>query len=112
LYKGEKHIAISFLLVFILPIMYQPIHILRHHAHKYNCSFESCHRDDSGHPVFQKNNHCFVCEYEFTVTSLPEEFDIPFVESCVNELNPAKVQDIFSFEVILHTSPRAPPLLF
>ena len=111
MYKGEKHIAVSFLLVFILPAFYQPIHILGHHGHKYNYSFESCHSDDSGHPVFQKNNHCVVCEYEFTITNLPDNFDIPFVEVSVNELNPSKVRDIFSFEVILHTSPRSPPFL-
>jgi hypothetical protein len=111
LFKELKHIAISLLLVFIIPIIYQPVHIVRHHSNKkHDCSHGICRVvKNPGAPVVQKNEHCFICEYEFTVTNLPDEFDIPFVEAFVGELMPAKIQDIFSFEVILHTSPRAPP---
>lgn len=111
MYKGEKYIAISFLLVFLLPIIYQPVHTIGHHSYKHNCSITSSPGAEQGYPVFQKNEHCYICEYEFTVTDLPDEFNIPFVEIFLNELTPAKVQDIFSFDVILHTSPRAPPFL-
>jgi len=109
LYKGEKHIAISFLLVFLLPILYQPVHIVQHHLHKNSFSGGPCCETKCGYPVFQRDNHCFICEYEFTVTNLPDDFDIPFVEAFAGELIPAKIQDLFSYEVTLHTSPRAPP---
>ena len=109
MYKGEKYIAISFLLVFLLPVAYQPIHFVEHHTSKHDCSSGFCKIAVPGHPVFQKDGHCFICDFEFTVSDLPEEYDTPFVENSLNDLKPAKVQDIFSFEVILHTSPRAPP---
>lgn len=109
MYKGEKYIAISFLLVFLLPVIYQPIHIIGHKGHNQNCSSGFCKVTESGHPVVQSNQHCFVCDFEFTVSDLPIEFDIPVAEAFVGELMPAKIEDIFSFEVILHTSPRAPP---
>jgi hypothetical protein len=94
-----------------LPIFYQPVHIVWHHGHKdYGCSHGICNAEKKpGPPVFLKNEHCLICEYEFTVPNLPDEIDIPFVEAFVSELIPAKIQDIFSFEIILHTSPRAPP---
>ena len=106
MYKGEKHIAISFLLVFLLPILYQPVHILEHHSQRSDCCLGNGYEDGV---AVQKDNHCYICEYEFTVTNLPVEFDIPFIEAFVRELIPAKIKDIFSFELILHTSPRAPP---
>ena len=109
MYKGEKHIAVLFLLVFLLPVLYQPIHIIGHKGHKQNCSSGFCNVTELGHPVVQSNQHCFVCDFEFTVSDLPIEYEIPFVDTCLNELIPAKIQDIFSFELILHTSPRAPP---
>lgn len=108
MYKGEKHIVISLLLVLLLPVVYQPLHILKHHSHLNGCWSNSCHENKA---AFQKNNHCFICEYEFTVTNLPGVFHNPFVDASVSELIPAKIQGIFSFEVIRHTSPRAPPFL-
>jgi hypothetical protein len=109
LYKGEKHIAVSFLLVFLLPVVYQPVHILGHHRHKYDCCVEFPHETKLGTPSFQNNEHCYVCEYEFTVTNLPDEFSIPYTEIFLDELKLEKTQNTFPYEVILHTSPRAPP---
>ncbi|QGY43978.1 hypothetical protein GM418_10010 [Maribellus comscasis] len=109
MYKEEKYIAISFLLVFLLPGVYQPFHVIEHHGHKHHCSHGICSLEEPGHPVFQKDEHCFVCDFEFTLSDLPREFNNLFCEYFLRDVRPLRVQDIFSFEVILSTSPRAPP---
>lgn len=111
MFRLEKHIAVSFLLVFLLPIVYQPAHTIRHRSQKHHSCAKNSHKKQQNNPDFQKNEHCYICEYEFTVTDLPTEFNIPFTEVFLNKLKPVKVQNIFSIDIILHTSPRAPPFL-
>lgn len=113
MFKGLQYIAISLLLIFVIAIGYQSVHIFLHHSQKEHvCSQGTCCAGNmQGNPVIQKNEHCPICEYEFTITNLPVEFNITFVESCLNELITAKIQHIFLYDVIFHTSPRAPPFL-
>ncbi|MCG6189877.1 hypothetical protein [Maribellus maritimus] len=109
MYKGEKHIAISFLLVFLLPSVYQPFHIVEHRGYEHDCSHGICNFEEPGHLVFQKEEHCFVCDFEFTLVDLPGEFNHLFCEYFQRDVRPVKLQDIFPFEAILSASPRAPP---
>ncbi len=113
MFKGLKYIGIPLLLIFIIPIVYQPLHNVRHHSQKeHDCSQGICRAvKKTGAPVVQKNEHCPICEYEFTTTNLPVEFKVPFVESHFSELIAAKIQDKFLCDVIFHASPRAPPFL-
>jgi len=111
--KRFKYIAVILLLIVAFPVIYQPVHIIQHNSHNRNdCSSGFCHAGEKpGLPIVQENGHCLICEYEFTVTDQPVKFNISFEALYFNELNPAKVQNLFSFDVILHTSPRAPPFL-
>jgi hypothetical protein len=111
LIKFKRHIAIFLLLVFVLPIGYQPVHIILHHSHYFyihDCPVK--HTQNAG-PLFEKNNHCYICEYEFTVIDLPKVHIDSYSEILLCELFPSKIQVIFYPEIDLQVSPRAPPCL-
>lgn len=111
--KGLKHIAISFLLIFVIPIIYQPVHIVLHHSDDGSECSHQCRttKKKTGFPGVQKDNHCFICEYEFTVTDLPEENGTTFSENCFAELKVAREQKSAVNEEFNLISPRAPPFL-
>lgn len=113
LFKGSKHIAISFLLMFIVPIIYQPIHIIQHHSHKKCDGNHSAYqtKNDSRNSGLKKINHCYICEFEFTVTDLPNK-EVPiFSEICFSELIIASEQNSFNSISIHLVCPRAPPCI-
>lgn len=109
----RKHIAIILLGVFIFPVVFQQVHIMRHHSHDHGACILVMDPDSpDGNKVSsqRKDSHCLLCEYKLSVISL---LDIVFITSTVNIIEDLEtelvsfcpLQILFSSE-----SPRAPPL--
>lgn len=72
--KRLKKAYIIFLaLIFAFPLIFQSIHIFQHHKHSHHSS-HICHSHHSFHHHHENDyefqvthDHCFICEYEFTV---------------------------------------------
>ena len=109
--KGLRHIDFILLLLFGIPTVYQPVHLIQHNSAKAHACFSGIYHagEKPGFPIVQANRHCLICEYKFTVTDLPAKFNIPFTELRFNELKQDNIQDRSFFEVIFQISPRAPP---
>ncbi len=107
--NGKNHIAFAFLWVFILPVLYQPVHIVMHHSHRGHGHLNDTENLTQKNNTFQKYNHCYICEFEFTVNGMPEEFIVPFSAVFLGKLGPVKIENGFFAEIILQSSPRAPP---
>lgn len=116
LLEFKKHIAVILLGIFIFPITFQSIHIVWHHSHcishKAIChNAVDCH-DYTGTAFIHSNssNHCPICEYQFSINTLP---DIPFFEAVISIIFVIYVilsvtkphQEIFAVK-----TPRAPPI--
>lgn len=114
----RKHIALLLFVVFLFPIVFQPVHIVWHHAHGYQCGHHHLHENVSGKDlqahaenVTEKEHVCAICEFHFAINDLPGH-------SFVCSVMPAKSR-IFNVLVTQHLyrqffsfkSPRAPPAL-
>lgn len=116
--KLNKHIALLLFGIFIFPVLFQPMHVLWHKSiAEFSCS--SCHfhyhlagqaETDEESAIESCNQHCLLCDYEFSITSIPEHF----VFEC--NIEKADKQSIISYLVqpqkpfAGNTSPRAPPV--
>ena len=75
-----QHIAFALLGIFVLPIVFQSVHIAYTHHNYTFCSthFESVDRQTTQEDHSAKYEtdhgaeHCLICEYEFAINTLPE----------------------------------------
>lgn len=114
----SKHIAFLLFGVFIFPILFQSVHIVRHHSHDIKCEHEHCHQtiaDKGFHSNVEINSEkeksCLICEFEFSINDLPE---IAFFSPAINviDFNYAEIATQEArIQVLSEKSPRAPPVL-
>lgn len=117
--KHIRHIAWVLWVVFAFPVTYQPLHIVWHHGHGESavCCHEAhvCHigyrENQSGERLAEKEDQCPVCDFRFSVNSVPVhtvvESYVPTVKIARNET----VVEKFVPCIVLIKSPRAPPSL-
>ncbi len=114
--KFKRHIVIILLGLFVFPIVFQSLHIVWHHSHDYKCNHILCHIQQTGQNIqaeintaSQKDNHCPICEYQFSINDLPKIFlfstNTLLIDSFLKKL---ELQFYFQ-QLITIKSPRAPP---
>jgi len=114
--KYKIHIAIIAWGIFIFPVIFQPAHVVWHHSagHNENCgdSCETSFRNpipQNSVSISEIDDHCPICEYKFTINSLPEHlvYEIVLIGHTEN------FKHIFTKDphqkLITSKSPRAPP---
>jgi hypothetical protein len=114
LIKFRKHIAIILIGIFIFPVAFQSVHIVRHHGHEHSACLHICkiHSEYQGSYIQtpEKDKHCPICEYKFAINNLPSvsvyEANIPIIKLALDET----IIGHPYLEVIESKSPRAPPL--
>ncbi len=114
--KINKHIATILSGIFIFPIAFQSVHIVRHHAHDHY----ACHHVCNNHSNYltatinaaKVFNKCPICEYKFPINNLPTvsvpETNIPKIEGVLIETIIVQPH----LQIFEMKSPRAPPLPF
>jgi len=106
--KLAGHIAFSLFLVFVFPVVFQPLHFLYHHHKDHYCD----HSGEKGVYLNPHHDQCLVCTYQFT------SFDL-LIKLTISEL----VDQIIPFQPVTAKSPhiafngnnitlRAPPGMF
>ena len=106
--------------IFAFPIFFQPLHVLRHHAHGHNCAChahapQQAYSHKGQHPhlenTAEKEASCAICDYEFSSNDIPNVqcYGTSIPES-IYTYNDAIVAQI-SKRSFTHTTPRAPPTL-
>jgi hypothetical protein len=116
LIQVKKHIALSLLGLFIVPVLFQSVHIVWHHSYGQpeTCEGSCCTGNNHALPddlsiLSQQFEHCPICEYQFTIVSLPDfsifEAVLPAITGiCGDIASEPPLQQRFSLK-----SPRAPP---
>ncbi len=79
--KINRHIAFLLLGIFFFPIVFQSIHILRHHFHSHEEHVQECfiktldtvaqYNADSHN---EYDEYCPICDYHFSINDVPEIF--------------------------------------
>lgn len=119
---GKKQIAVLLILVFTLPVLYQPLHILRHHVDPDSYSFHRNHLEE--HEVLTSaqgdeapvsvsaesdKKHCPICDYKVTFNQIPSEFRFAAsFRHCV-EIKFCFINEFHEESVYSTVSPRGPP---
>jgi hypothetical protein len=115
--RRYKNTAFLLLGLFVFPIFYQSVHICLHHHRKneIGCNIQHHDNDNLSHLSFHfsktidKDGHCPVCEYQFSVNDLSSvsvfEIGIPKIEVTLNSFVPVQPDRC----IVSTKSPRAPP---
>ena len=112
--RVKAHIALSFLVVFLFPIVYQSVHLLQHqttdsHCHHHCCASNQKTDDGKVKIETEEEHQCSICTYQFAANELPFEYLYRVQNpSYAISLNQKAIQD-FQSNLILHKSSRAPP---
>ena len=113
--KSFRNIALSLLLIFVFPIIYQPLHVVWHHSHGAECcgSYGTCQLGDlqkrEGAYFEETIDHCPICSYEFSINDIPEKQVIEFyIQELIFKFIETKVTEFVPPFVLLKI-PRAPP---
>jgi len=112
----RQHTAWSLLGIFLFPVIFQPVHTVRHKKdccsrHENICVTGLPHKDLQTTSIAeqQQDEQCPVCNYQFPVNKLPE-FS---VYSTIAPVITGTVCEIIlhaDFQIVFSTkSPRAPP---
>lgn len=120
----KKHTALFFLLVFTVPVIYQTVHILQHHAnHDIHHACENHHEEqektsnipeDTNTLYFistSNEKQCVICEYTFTINQIPVIYQLAASTSHSIEIKSNYKNVNHSWFELSAISPRAPPLL-
>jgi hypothetical protein len=113
-----KNIAIILFGIFIFPIVFQYAHIITYHSNSFSdIHHESCCQTNENHSginkgsVVDKNNHCVICEYEFSFNEIPVKpvigVSVLIIKANTSEATIASPIPSLSYK----KSPRAPPAL-
>jgi hypothetical protein len=116
--RQKKHIAIVLFAIFIVPIAFQPLHMVWHHSNDSHCHHTCCHSEATENsikptlnPESKKENHCPVCEFHFAIIEIPNNTVFKPVKQAF-ECSVTGLETRLSFSQIISVkSPRAPPML-
>ncbi len=116
--KASSHIAIVLCWVFFYPILSQSLHVIQHHQVVHlddhhscgHCCSEQKHEQDLDGVAFDKSNeHCLICEYEFSSNQLPESncFIVELVSN--QQIISDQIRQQFKRNILSRKQLRAPP---
>ena len=102
LWTKKNIITYISLLIFIFPLIYQPLHVTLHHS-----VFHSHHDNNNGD--LSTNENCLVYEYQFASFDLPNEtfVESPFIDKPLQHI-PLYKESAFK-KHLCNLSARAPP---
>jgi len=114
--KYIRHIAYTLLVVFIFPITYQPLHIIWHFSHGkpdvccHNsiCNIENS--DQSKATIGEKDDHCPICDFEFSVNSISVHSVAENYVPVAKILRSETITEKYIPCIVLIKTPRAPPI--
>ena len=115
-HRLKDYIAIILIGIFIFPIAFQPVHVVLHQSPGSGCENQCCHIEatvSNGQAEMSietpDDGHCPICEYQFAVKDLPEDFLLrtftPVMQCSLEEL----VRDLTHPQPKSIKTPRAPP---
>ena len=118
MFRIYRYIALYLLVIFIYPLVFQPIHVVYHH--KDDCS-HGCYADKTSGicethqhdtPVFtEKDEKCPICTYEFSINTIPEHSVFKsYVPLNWNRLEQGQVVQVKQ-SLLNKKTPRAPPFI-
>ena len=119
--RWARNIACALLVIFVFPIIYQPLHIMWHRANNVACcgcgKHIVCLHSSVGKSEPQINKgkyHCPVCEYDLVINSLPEYFTfdnfIPRLRAILKTVIPVKHIWLFVQTKLSRAPPAVVPL--
>ncbi|NBC81849.1 MAG: hypothetical protein GVY19_00560 [Bacteroidetes bacterium] len=122
--KTQKQIAIFILLVFTLPVIYQPLHRLQHATMV--PVHESCNKDHGQHHCIKyqtssnspsgwyaskdENPSCLLCEVKFTANQMPSIYQPGKIFNDLSEHLNIFVKEPPVYSFVSCKSARAPPI--
>jgi hypothetical protein len=114
----KRHITLIGLGFFVFPIIFQSIHIVWHHSNAHSESYthtccslgKNCLPDKGSINISESDEHCPLCEYEFSVNNIPGfsviNTGIPYI---IYVLNDNEIDIIYQASTSFNP-PRAPPI--
>lgn len=79
LIRSVKNSAWALLVIFLFPIIFQPVHMLWHRTHGADsvCQVDGhCHSCADAHShgvrLTPEKHHCLICSFEFSINEMPE----------------------------------------
>ena len=115
----RKNIALSLLGIFLFPVVFQNLHVIRHHMHESEC----CHHIDVSEKKLKNSKEliirssenesvCPIVQYKLSINMLPEVLPLDntflvFVEKAAESTIEWAFQPFYSAK-----SPRAPPFQY
>ena len=118
----KRHIIHLVAGIFLFPVLYQPVHILRHHGHEHSDHAHNqehhldCEHDHHHAPTTSDGTHisaaqedCLVCEYEFVFKDLPGPTVLVNAPARYFEANIVPAISYVQTPSFSQVNPRAPP---
>jgi hypothetical protein len=103
----RKYIAIFLLWVFILPISFQPLHVIWHHSQEHHLTHHYLKK--SNETFSTKEKHCPICDFKLLINCELKNytfiFNVPAISCSYVKL---EINNYFK-EVFSYKTPRAPP---
>ena len=101
--------------LFLFPILYQPVHILRHHSHERPDHVCEHHHHPAGKAadltqIAQKYSDCLICEYEFVIKDLPLPYVLVYAPIRHYQVTPVPVISWYQSLSFSQIHSRGPPL--
>ena len=116
--KLRKHIALLLFGSFFFSIIFQSVHVIRHHSNTHKCEHNLCSQTltntdfhSNGENVLEREKTCPICEYQFSINDLPKiSFFNAVIPVFVCTYNEVTTQQQYK-PVFSDKTPRAPPVL-
>lgn len=116
--RFNQHIAIILFGIFFFPIVFQSIHIVKHHSNVSNFEQHFCGHIEiedlytASHEFYSfEDRSCLICDYQFSINDLPKVLyfgkEIPALKYTYIEIAVLKPFNQFSYD----KTPRGPPIL-
>jgi len=99
--KKKSIIVFLSTLVFIFPLIYQPMHVVLHHGEHHE------HKEGLSTTPYK----CLAYEYQFATYDLPEQLIVEVNEIEIHSTQNSFYKDFSISEKVLNTASRAPPAL-
>ncbi len=103
----KPRLNIILLVFFHLVVFVAPLPVKSFHHHYYNPEQEHKGSVISNVTI----EHCYICEYEFSINDVPKSRAIQFFNFTYNELILCRKQQVYVNNENDHLAPRAPPSL-
>ncbi len=118
MFRLKKHIAFLLFGIFFFPIIFQSLHVVRHHSHNNKVEHHICHHKttdkccpDTSESISQEEKICAICEYHFSLNDIPKIFIFrSIIPEFICSINQTATQQGYQ-QVFRDKSPRAPPAI-